>query len=242
MTLKRPDKCEIHANAFSLWLNFGKSNSIPGSSRNFPKFCRTQLAAFWGIVSSTIPHSGLSFSYLKQISVICLCGFSYFPLECGIFSDCILGQPPLPNGKCQMRKWNLHHLFICIAHVLWSCQNTSLGRTAQQFIFYIFMLPKQKKMKKQKTHRKFDYRPTKCLHIFCALSLPFWSVSLAHMYFHLPSWGTFFWPEYTFKLTHYVYVLDANTNAQPPCRRTFTHRWPKGQKSNLRNFHKGFPF
>lgn len=174
MTLKRLDKCEIHANARSLCLNFGKSHSIPGSSRKFLKFCRTQLAAFWGIVLSKTRcgRAGTPSRSAKQISVICLCGFSYFPLECGIFSDCILGLPPLPNGKCQMRKWNLHHLFICTAHVLWSCQNTSLGRTAQQFIFYIFMLPKQEKMKKQQTHRKFDYRPTKCLHIFCVLSSP----------------------------------------------------------------------
>jgi len=34
------------------------------------------------------------------------------------------------------------------------------------------------------------------------------------IFYHLPFGRLPFWSEYTFKLTHYVYILDANTNAQ----------------------------
>jgi len=67
--------------------------------------------------------------------------------------------------------------------------------------------------KKKKQHRKFDYQPQKKKEIFFVC---------LHIYFFAPC-------QVPLKLTHYVYVLDANRNGQ----RTFTHGWPKGQKSNF---------
>jgi len=67
--------------------------------------------------------------------------------------------------------------------------------------------------KKKKQHRKFDYQPQK-----------------KRKYFSFVCIYIFFAPcQVPLKLTHYVYVLDANRNGQ----RTFTHGWPKGQKSNF---------
>jgi len=65
----------------------------------------------------------------------------------------------------------------------------------------------------KKKHRKFDYQPQK-----------------KRKYFLFVCIYIFFAPcQVPLKLTHYVYVLDANRNGQ----RTFTHGWPKGQKSNF---------
>jgi len=67
--------------------------------------------------------------------------------------------------------------------------------------------------KKKKQNRKFDYQPQK-----------------KRKYFLFVCIYIFFAPcQVPLKLTHYVYVLDANRNGQ----RTFTHGWPKGQKSNF---------
>lgn len=117
-------------------------------------------------------------------------------------------------------KWNSHHLFICIAHVL-SCGHPpkeSCGNTRPSNSVRCASPQKIKKKNEEKTERKKN-------NIANLITTRRKKGNIFRLFAYI-----FFSPcQLPLKLTHYVYVLDANRNGQ----RTFTHGWPKGQKSNL---------
>lgn len=141
-----------------------------------------------------------------------------------------LADPRFRMAKCENEIY-----IICLFVSLMSCglatpkkkskkknkKNMSLGETctaqSQQFIFYIFILPKSRGCHSSKHIANLITAQQKCLHIY-----KFFCQHSGYFLCHL--WPSCWRLAYTFKLTHYVYVLDANTNAQSHGPRTFTHR------------------